>query len=138
MRVAEQAEQSIRQMGPPKPNPPPDLSRFNPAGGGGYGAAAGYEYDDDGNAPGPMSPHQQPMQPQPTVVVAAPPRPVVPVAAPARPMARGLYAFAAQSPQELSFNPGDVLAVVSQDGQWWTAELNGRRGLIPSNYVQLM
>ena len=143
LRLAEQAEQSIRQMGPPKPNPPPDLSRFNPASGGGYGAASGYEYDDDGAAPlSPHPPQQQPggggSVPAIAVVAAPPPRPMAASPPPARPMARGLFAFAAQGPQELSFNPGDVMAIVTQDGQWWTAELNGHRGLIPSNYVQLM
>lgn len=52
--------------------------------------------------------------------------------------ARGLYAFSSESPQELSFNPGDILTIVSQQGDWWTAELNGKTGLIPANYVQLI
>lgn len=56
----------------------------------------------------------------------------------AGPRARANYAFAAGSPQELSFNAGDVLNILQQSGDWWMAELQGRRGLIPSNYVSLI
>jgi len=65
----------------------------------------------------PLPPPVQPMQPQ-------------------YPMARGLFPFNASSPQELSFNVGDTLRLLNTDGQWWQAELNGRTGMIPSNYVQ--
>jgi len=56
---------------------------------------------------------------------------------PSGPHARGLYPFTASSPQELSFQPGDVLRILSQDGAWWQAELAGAVGLVPSNYVEL-
>jgi len=69
-------------------------------------------------------------RPQPT-----PPRPA---AAAGAKRAKALYAFSAQSADELSFNEGDLLTVVSQSGDWWTAELSGKRGLIPANYVQLV
>jgi len=72
------------------------------------------------------------MDPAPIIVGLAPPPSV-----PAFPVARALYPFAANSPQELSFNPGDVLTIHNQDGAWWHAELNGTYGLVPSNYVQL-
>jgi len=52
--------------------------------------------------------------------------------------AKGIYPFQGQSQDELSFQPGDVLNIVSQNGDWWTAEMNGRQGLIPANYVQLI
>jgi len=69
-----------------------------------------------------------------------PSRPISVSAPSARPkiMAKGLYPFSAQNPSELSFQFGDVLTVLKQDGDWWTAELNGRTGLIPGNYVQLL
>jgi hypothetical protein len=71
-----------------------------------------------------------------TVVTHHQPLPIpVPVAM--GPRARALYAFQASSEAELSFQVGDVLSIVSQDGGWWTAELNGRRGFVPSNYVEL-
>ena len=32
----------------------------------------------------------------------------------------------------------DVITIHSTKGDWWEGELNGRRGLLPSNYVQLL
>jgi len=52
--------------------------------------------------------------------------------------ARALYAFNAEVPTELSFQPGQVLTIHTKNGDWWEAELNGKRGLIPGNYVQLL
>jgi len=49
---------------------------------------------------------------------------------------RGLFDFRAESPQELSFRTGDVMNLISGQGDWWTVELGGRSGLIPANYVQ--
>jgi len=59
------------------------------------------------------------------------PQPQVP-----RAQCRALYQFNASNPQELSFNVGDVLNLLSVEGAWWRAELHGREGMIPSNYVQ--
>lgn len=33
---------------------------------------------------------------------------------------------------------GDILTVHSMEGQWWDAELNGVKGVVPSNYVKLL
>jgi len=52
--------------------------------------------------------------------------------------ARALYPFQGQDNTELSFNFGDVLVIRRQDGEWWEGELNGRVGLLPANYVQLI
>jgi hypothetical protein len=52
--------------------------------------------------------------------------------------AKALYDFAAQEHNELAFRVGDVLTILNQNGDWWEGELNGRRGLIPGNYVQLL
>eukprot|EP01091_Cochliopodium_minus_P021067 TRINITY_DN947_c0_g1_i1.p1 TRINITY_DN947_c0_g1~~TRINITY_DN947_c0_g1_i1.p1 ORF type:complete len:377 (-),score=137.94 TRINITY_DN947_c0_g1_i1:65-1195(-) len=54
------------------------------------------------------------------------------------PQAKALYPFQGQDSNELSFNVGDVITLVdAQEGaDWWTGELNGYQGLIPSNYVQ--
>lgn len=58
---------------------------------------------------------------------------------PAQPQARGMWDFNSAQPNELPFRAGDVLNIVdSSGGDWWTAELNGRQGLIPSNYVQMI
>ena len=51
-----------------------------------------------------------------------------------------MYSYAAQIPEELGFQKGDILAVLRlQDDGWWEAEAvgkNGRPGLVPSNYLQ--
>jgi len=73
----------------------------------------------------------RPVPPQPP---ARPPKP----SAPSMPRARGLYNFTASDNTELSFNKGDVLEILEQNGDWWMAELNGQKGQIPANYVQLM
>jgi len=57
---------------------------------------------------------------------------------PPRMVAQALYAFTAQSPAELSFNFGDRITILTQQGEWWQGEINGKQGLIPSNYVQLI
>jgi len=78
---------------------------------------------------GQPAPYGQPTPPQPPT----PARPSL-----GSPKAKGLYPFVAGSGAELSFQPGDILTILKQDGDWWTAELNGRQGLIPFNYVQLL
>ncbi|VDO94358.1 unnamed protein product [Soboliphyme baturini] len=51
--------------------------------------------------------------------------------------ARALYSFTAQSPRELSFEAGDTFLIRhSIDNNWYEAELNGRIGIVPSNYVE--
>jgi len=67
-----------------------------------------------------------------------PPTPARPLPQPGAKQARALYQFDATAPDELSFREGDILTIVNTGGDWWTAELNGRRGLIPSNYVQML
>ncbi|PVI06130.1 hypothetical protein DM02DRAFT_515257 [Periconia macrospinosa] len=53
---------------------------------------------------------------------------------------RAMYLYTAQIPEELTFAKGDILAVLRlQDDGWWEAEVvgkDGRRGLVPSNYLQ--
>jgi hypothetical protein len=55
-------------------------------------------------------------------------------------LARAMYSYNAQIPEELGFQKGDILAVLRlQDDGWWEAEAvgkNGRPGLVPSNYLQ--
>ncbi len=54
--------------------------------------------------------------------------------------ARAMYTYAAQIPEELGFQKGDILAVLRlQDDGWWEAEAVGKSGppgLVPSNYLQ--
>ncbi|XP_065337231.1 osteoclast-stimulating factor 1-like [Cloeon dipterum] len=51
---------------------------------------------------------------------------------------RALYAYTAQSADELTFQEGDVLYVFDQitDPNWWKAKCGSNIGLIPSNYVE--
>ncbi|CAB4028303.1 adapter molecule crk-like [Paramuricea clavata] len=53
---------------------------------------------------------------------------------------RACYNFDGRDPDDLPFQKGDVLKIVSQDEEsWWTAENNrGQRGSIPVPYVQLI
>ncbi|CAM9742849.1 unnamed protein product [Pylaiella littoralis] len=53
--------------------------------------------------------------------------------------ARALFSYTATDNTELSLIEGEVLTVVSQDQSgWWTGEKGGRKGLFPSNYVNLI
>jgi hypothetical protein len=80
--------------------------------------------------------HHSSPSPTPTSTGAPPINRGPPPALPGQGMrARANYAFTAGSAEELSFNAGDILNITQQSGDWWMAELNGRRGLIPSNYV---
>lgn len=58
-----------------------------------------------------------------------------------------MYSYAAAIPEELSFQKGDILAILRlQDDGWWEATVDravktggpgsGDIGLVPSNYVQ--
>ncbi|KAL1436160.1 hypothetical protein MTO96_010898 [Rhipicephalus appendiculatus] len=50
---------------------------------------------------------------------------------------RALFPFIGQQEDELSFQKGDVLVVLSkEDASWWKGELAGRVGLFPANYVE--
>ena len=52
-----------------------------------------------------------------------------------------LHAFAAQTPGDLSFSEGDIIAVTGQDGNWWQGRLESdagagaKLGYFPKNYV---
>lgn len=54
------------------------------------------------------------------------------------PRAKVLFDFNAQDPSELPLKVGQIINVLKQDGDWWEGELNGKKGLLPSNYVQLI
>eukprot|EP01080_Neovahlkampfia_damariscottae_P001296 gene1296-11380_t len=46
------------------------------------------------------------------------------------------YDFESEDPDELPFQEGDVLNILQEGEDWWTAELNGRTGLVPANYLE--
>lgn len=59
-------------------------------------------------------------------------------AAPRLPTATALWDFAADNDDELSFNAGSVLSIIAQsDPDWWDAELNGKKGVVPANYLKM-
>ncbi|XP_027141086.1 growth factor receptor-bound protein 2b isoform X2 [Larimichthys crocea] len=49
------------------------------------------------------------------------------------------YDFKATAEDELSFKRGDVLKVLNEecDQNWYKAELNGKDGFIPKNYIEM-
>jgi myosin-1 len=52
---------------------------------------------------------------------------------------RALYDFEARSADELSFRTdNELLLIDNSDETWWKAELNGKTGVVPSNYVELI
>ncbi|CAF1255168.1 unnamed protein product [Rotaria sp. Silwood1] len=67
-----------------------------------------------------------------------PPRPAA-----AKPMKqkklRALYDFQARSADELSFfADNELILIENSDETWWKAELDGKIGVVPSNYVELI
>ncbi|XP_010778725.1 GRB2-related adapter protein-like, partial [Notothenia coriiceps] len=50
-----------------------------------------------------------------------------------------LYTFRATEGDELSFNKGDLLKITNMedDPNWYTAELQNRKGFVPKNYINL-
>ena len=52
--------------------------------------------------------------------------------------ARALFDFVGQDQGELTFKFGDTITILQMDGEWWEGELNGRKGLLPNNYVELL
>ncbi|KAH3760399.1 cell division control protein [Pelomyxa schiedti] len=46
-----------------------------------------------------------------------------------------LYSYHARKDTQLSFRKGDVITIMSAKGKWWTGQLRGVTGKIPSNFV---
>ncbi|KAJ3123943.1 Unconventional myosin-Ie [Nowakowskiella sp. JEL0407] len=53
------------------------------------------------------------------------------------PSVKALYDYDAQEADELTFKTGDIITIISKsDEGWWTGSLRGKKGLLPSNYVE--
>ena len=66
------------------------------------------------------------------------PPPPPPKPEPSYPVFIGKYDYDCRTDDDLSFNKGDLLYIISTDeGDWWFARSkeNGKEGYIPSNYV---
>ncbi|CAH4035708.1 unnamed protein product [Pieris brassicae] len=74
---------------------------------------------------------------QPAPVEPAPALPPKPV----KEQCRVLFPYTAVNEDELTLADGDVVTIVSKDAPdrgWWRGEINGRVGLFPDNFVQLL
>ena len=50
---------------------------------------------------------------------------------------KALYDYEAQEGNELTFKEGDVITIVLDDNEGWsTGELNGKKGMFPTNFVE--
>jgi len=50
----------------------------------------------------------------------------------------GMHDFNANAHEELNFRKGDIIRLIRKPfPDWWEGELNGKRGLIPANYVEV-
>ncbi|XP_049900860.1 GRB2-related adapter protein-like isoform X1 [Epinephelus moara] len=51
-----------------------------------------------------------------------------------------LFSFTASEPDEISFQKGDIIKVteMEDDSCWVTAEIQGKRGYVPENYISLL
>jgi SHO1 osmosensor len=55
--------------------------------------------------------------------------------------AKALYAYSASTddPNEISFTKGEILDIVDKQGKWWQAKnFDGKIGIAPSNYLQII
>ncbi|KAH9938694.1 SH3 domain-containing protein [Fomitopsis serialis] len=68
-----------------------------------------------------------------------PPRPRVPEPEPEGEWAEALYDYTSDDPGDLPLEEGDrVLIVEKTSDDWWTGEMDGRRGLVPAAYVKVL
>lgn len=58
-----------------------------------------------------------------------------------REQARVIFEYNAANEDELSIKPGEIIDIISkkiQDQGWWMGELNGKIGMFPDNFVELV
>lgn len=53
--------------------------------------------------------------------------------------AKVAFDYSAEQPDELTLNVGETVTNIDQqDGGWWEGELNGKRGMFPENFVEVI
>ena len=51
------------------------------------------------------------------------------------------YSYTAEQPDELTLKEGEVIRVLDkhlEDEGWWRGEVNGRIGVFPDNFVEIL
>uniref|UniRef100_A0A4W4HNI1 Intersectin 1 (SH3 domain protein) n=1 Tax=Electrophorus electricus TaxID=8005 RepID=A0A4W4HNI1_ELEEL len=71
----------------------------------------------------------------------SPPSMKRPSPSPNKPMDLGeeylaMYTYESSEQGDLTFQQGEVIAVLRKEGDWWTGTVGGRTGVFPSNYVK--
>eukprot|EP01118_Nematostelium_gracile_P003138 TRINITY_DN13570_c0_g1_i1.p1 TRINITY_DN13570_c0_g1~~TRINITY_DN13570_c0_g1_i1.p1 ORF type:complete len:399 (-),score=106.16 TRINITY_DN13570_c0_g1_i1:64-1140(-) len=98
---------------------------------------SGVEFDPNG--PDYATPQLYPSVPQPTAPSANGRNlPVPPKAKSNVKRAKALFDFTASEANELGFKVNDIIIIHNTNGDWWEGELSGKKGILPSNYVQLL
>lgn len=55
------------------------------------------------------------------------------------PCCQALYDFEAENPGELAFKEGDIITLVQRiDENWFQGSFNGKTGMFPVTYVQVL
>ncbi|ELT97111.1 hypothetical protein CAPTEDRAFT_41359, partial [Capitella teleta] len=52
-----------------------------------------------------------------------------------------LFSYTAENEDELTVHEGNIINIIDkhlEDGGWWKGELNGRVGVFPDNFVELL
>lgn len=51
---------------------------------------------------------------------------------------RALYAFKGENADEIDLTPGCLVTVTREIGDWLEGDCNGRHGLFPTSYIELL
>ncbi|XP_046329518.2 intersectin-1-like isoform X4 [Haliotis rufescens] len=49
-----------------------------------------------------------------------------------------MYSYTSEQESDLVFNEGDMIQVISVEGDWWTGTIGDKTGVFPANYVKKM
>ncbi|XP_015793672.1 SH3 domain-containing kinase-binding protein 1 isoform X1 [Tetranychus urticae] len=101
-----------------------------------YGTKASLKSADKSKPPPKKPPPQAPSQDSGGDISAPrlPPKPK-------REQARAIYDYKAQNDDELTIKKGDIIIILSkgvEDEGWWKGELNGKIGVFPDNYIEVI